>query len=724
MKQLINIFYASLLLIGILASCTSDDFGTNVGNTDYVSLNLSTGNATPASRESEPGVEDLNENLIQTADVFVFNHSTNARVHYQRLEGLPLTAGNGEITLSLSKSEVSTGTYDIYVIANYTGESLANVQSADDLKKKSITTAFKFVTDDAIEDSFLMDGKLENASLTGETSPTVNLYRAAAKIEVNIQTGEADADGNTYQLLGGLQKRIINYATNTKLLSDGNDVSDKGLKITNYITFTGNQARFYTYANSWAFDPESSQVDLHDETYILLNLPMKQVNSAGELIEEYTDNYYRVSLNRSTGEQQLERNHFYKINVIVNAPGSATEVTPIPLNGTIEVQDWHPININVGTDDAKFLEVNQEYIYLANIDANESRDNSLMFYSSSVITDIEVLNVQYTDKYGVVRSFTRDDTDYPDGATYYPTIDWNHDETTGAVTIHSKDLINVPKTFTLIITNADGLTKTVRVEQYPLEYITSTQGWHSYREDFGSSWLRRGDNEATGGYRAEANGFGSKVVRSVNASTNQSVIYKMTWNSRDSNAGQPNYTLDTWPNRTKPYFRSEQGTDNARMYHVHITAASPTYRLGYPVLDAEGNTADTEDNESLVSPSFMIASQLGNVNPMSKENAKRQCNQYVEVTNVEFDGTDVDWTPQVTYDDWRLPTEAEIQIIDKFQKTENSAVSDILTGRYYWTATDAYKANDTEPPGSSQESSPTNARIRCVRDVKPKETGN
>ena len=116
MKHLKNIFYASLLLIGILASCTSDDFSTNIAHTDYVSLNLSTGNATPASRETKPGVDDLNENLIQTADVFVFNHSTNARVHYQRLEDLQLP-GKGEISLSLSKSQVSTGTYDVYVIA-------------------------------------------------------------------------------------------------------------------------------------------------------------------------------------------------------------------------------------------------------------------------------------------------------------------------------------------------------------------------------------------------------------------------------------------------------------------------------------------------------------------------------------------------------------------------------------------------------------------------------
>ena len=598
---------------------------------------------------------------------------------------------------------------------------MADVQSVDGLKTKSITTEFKFVTG-AIEDSFLMDGKLEDVSLAGETSNTINLYRAAAKIEVNIQTGE-DADGNVYQLLGGLQKRIINYATHTKLLSDGNEVSDKELKNTDYIKFQSNQARFYTYANSWSFDPESSQVDLNDETYILLNIPVRVTPADGEPTE-HSPNYYRVSLNRNSGAQSLERNHSYRINVTLKALGSNEELKPVELTGSVEVQQWQEKTIYVGTDDAKFLEVNKEYIYLANIDANESTDNSLMFYSSSVITDIQVSNVQYTDKYGVVRSFTENNREYPDGETYYPTVEWIHDETTGAVTIHSKDLINVPKTFTLTITNADGLTKKVYVEQYPLEYITSTQGWHSYREDFGSSWLKRGDMDATGGYRAEANGFGSKVVRSVDNSTNESAIYKMTWEAGDGGVGQPSYTLASWPRGTKPYFRSEQGTDNARMYHVHITAASSTYRLGYPILDSEGNTADTEDNESLVSPSFMIASQLGNVNPMSKEEAKRQCNQYVEVTNVEFNGTYIDYANQKTYDDWRLPTKAEIKIIDRFQKTENSAVSDILTGRYYWTATVAFEANDEEPPGSSQVSTPDNARIRCVRDVKPKETGN
>ena len=295
MKRLINIVYVSLLLAGMLASCATDDFSSDIKNSGNIVLQLFTENTHVGSRATINGESNRNENLISTVDVFIFNQEDGKRIHYQRIENLQLE-GNGDITLSLAKERVSSGTYNVYVIANYVGESLADVQSVNDLKTKSITTEFNFVNG-TIEDSFLMDGKLENVSLAGDIPQKVELYRAAAKIQVNIQTGETNADGNSYQLLGGSQKRIINYATTSKLLAEGNEVTNKNLKsMNNYRGFTGSKVLFYTYANSWAFDPESSQVDLNDETYILLNLPMKEVNSAGELIKEYESNYYRVSL--------------------------------------------------------------------------------------------------------------------------------------------------------------------------------------------------------------------------------------------------------------------------------------------------------------------------------------------------------------------------------------------------------------------------------------------
>ena len=83
------------------------------------------------------------------------------------------------------------------------------------------------------------------------------------------------------------------------------------------------------------------------------------------------------------------------------------------------------------------------------------------------------------------------------------------------------------------------------------------------------------------------------------------------------------------------------------------------------------------------SPSFMIASQLGAVQAANSiEQAASHCEQYVEVTNR---GNGTNNKNVVAYHDWRLPTEAEIKIIYKYQ--DNSDAMDVvLSGNRYWSA--------------------------------------
>ena len=68
-----------------------------------------------------------------------------------------------------------------------------------------------------------------------------------------------------------------------------------------------------------------------------------------------------------------------------------------------------------------------------------------------------------------------------------------------------------------------------------------------------------------------------------------------------------------------------------------ITATSSEYTLGRPRI-TDGKTDPGADNAVLVSPSFMLASQLGAVVGISNENAQDEldavadhCKQYVEV---------------------------------------------------------------------------------------------
>lgn len=108
---------------------------------------------------------------------------------------------------------------------------------------------------------------------------------------------------------------------------------------------------------------------------------------------------------------------------------------------------------------------------------------------------------------------------------------------------------------------------------------------------------------------------------------------------------------------------------NNRMYEVRVTATSSKYRIGYPKtlewIDENGNKQIYADpsyqNNLLVSPHFVFASQLGNASSTPYwEMAQDHCMHYVEV---DREGT--------VYKDWRLPTLAELSTIKQFQQDEN-----------------------------------------------------
>ena len=135
------------------------------------------------------------------------------------------------------------------------------------------------------------------------------------------------------------------------------------------------------------------------------------------------------------------------------------------------------------------------------------------------------------------------------------------------------------------------------------------------------------------------------------------------------------------------------------MYHIQITSTSATYILGIPGKDASGQTLGDEYTKKMVSPSFMLASQLGVVNRSIASNARQaayHCSKYVEKT----------WDGKV-YDDWRLPTEAELLIIKNYQTASPDAMSEVLAGEQYWSASGAVRINS----GSND------TFLRCIRDA-------
>lgn len=157
------------------------------------------------------------------------------------------------------------------------------------------------------------------------------------------------------------------------------------------------------------------------------------------------------------------------------------------------------------------------------------------------------------------------------------------------------------------------------------------------------------------------------------------------------------------------------GTDlrNAYTYRVTTSAAGAKYPssneeliLGFPPVDAQGNTIDNADVARMVSPNFEMASQFGATVPKSYVQAKAHCAQYWEQRE---DG--------LRKEGWRLPTEAELKYIEQLQHLPANLQGLLMTGSWYWdsySANGAYRFTANNAGGSSSSS----AHVRCIRDIK------
>ena len=149
--------------------------------------------------------------------------------------------------------------------------------------------------------------------------------------------------------------------------------------------------------------------------------------------------------------------------------------------------------------------------------------------------------------------------------------------------------------------------------------------------------------------------------------------------------------------------------NNNHMYVIQLSNAAGTNVLGYPVIDS--GTLLSSDNT--VSPAFMLASRLGVTNQVTSEtkaklSPAKHCNRYVEV------GQD-----ETVYSGWRLPTAAEIAIIDGYQgntQVINNTLDQVLTGKHYCTL----DGDDTVVTYNTA-SYPERVYLRCVRDLTPGE---
>lgn len=256
-------------------------------------------------------------------------------------------------------------------------------------------------------------------------------------------------------------------------------------------------------------------------------------------------------------------------------------------------------------------------------------------------------------------------------------------------------------------------------------FISNIQGWYSYRKDFKRNDSRPTTYEYKGdgivGVSLETTGWWGEWTGEYHYETSSQRGFWYSKVAVPTSNGKSNINSYYYGSRNTPASSLAERNGNARMYHVRISASSKDYTLGRPRLIEDGHnpglmvTDKGADNKKLVSPSFMIASRLGFVNTgnggVSLEDddeslriVREHCANYVEVYKDVNDR-------KVVLDDWRLPTEAELKIIMKFQGgpgEEADAIDYLLNAYYYFSASGPVRNEKGNSRGTS---------VRCIRDA-------
>jgi hypothetical protein len=781
----------TLVMMSLIAtSCSTlfdDEIAANGDN--YITLNFKVPGVATRGEVADNEYESYMSHIDVVIYEYVGGEYPYVPFHYQRID--VSATPTGKATIAKTKRDFKEmGEYRFFVIANSTLPSSAyydnsgNILDYDTFLTLDQTdnyihlSGIEFGVNGSIyPQMFLMDG----VAYMGDTEPAtagnivindpdtdedvtikVTLRRAAAKVQISITPGkDVTLTKELMALSSGYMVR--NMPVRTTLTAEGKyPLNNSGanpywksstISQTPYLELTPTddgknyqiKLTLYCYSHTWEKDQTFDR-----GTSVVIMIPMRY-NGV-----EYINNYYQISFskNETEGERSyhlIKRNTFYDLRINLNAPGAEDFNEPEDIKDiTYFTAPWETVDLDVsGENTVKYLKVNKEKIYMYNID----EDSSTLYFSSSSPVTVSLVSgsAYYKNKYNQTITLSTNEQKNIYGST-------ESGATSGNITVHSDiPTNNTIRYFQLKVTNEEGLSEIVDVEQYPLIYITNGLPWYSYRDDYyyrstgGHSWTGNVDKSPTSGdlpttYRYNGDHIVSiNNIKSVDVKT-KTVTYTYTsatpssskgWTSSKVRGNKQNnsenyaiqyyyfsYSRSSWSKR-----ETNCENHNVRNYHVRVMASSNEYTLGRPALDEYGYTAGDKDNAKLVSPSFVIASRLGAVlstysGLSSMTNEKKliafadHCKNYVEVDDVNDDKKD----PTITYDNWRLPTEAELKIIINIQGKSGQnadAIDYLLNGAYYMSASGPVY-NPKNSDGTNELADPMQAKdvaIRCVRDA-------
>lgn len=636
----------TMALAALLGGCAADDMPASSGEALRLSPQIE--NAAAVTRASTASDESLNETAIEHLDVIIYN--TNNGVMQKRLTGVQTGQANLLVTGDWKSIMPEGSRLKVYAIANATLQPATGIdeKALGALEQQDVDIYKPYDTTENNGKTFLMSGSTDYTVTTrADQTIDVQLERAAAKLVVNLNV---DLPG--YEI-GTPSWRVDNFNTNTHVFKPTDDETTADVSTRHYNSIVTKTAanqysiNTYSYAQTW---------DGHNYApMILLRLPLTKDDNT-------TIYYYRIPLvGKSVTE--IKRNHLYEANVTIATLGSSTELTnETPLQATYAILPWTVHTTNINADKQHYLMVTEDFLVMHNI----SMDNSIQFFASDYCS-YTIDAVYYYDKNG-------NKINIPSYSPQYPTISGVAGNKDGKITINSQVPDNLTVKFIKLTIKSGNLSKTLTIKQYPLEFAQNITGWYSSRST--SGWITP-NNQRRKTY----------------------CDYRIDWNNYGYYA---KYYADGYVRYLGGYNNGDDvnGLKNNRMYVIQVKSTNGKYSIGHPKLDSDGSSPD-----QVVSPAFMIASQLGAVRSagFNSTTAIQHCKTYREVGT---DGT--------VYDGWRLPTNKEVNIIIDYQGDSNSPIDEVLSGSHYRTL-----SKETQATGISGDNN--EAFVRCVRDLTPAE---
>ena len=666
MKRLIDIStrlvgYALILLMvsGCIAerpvACPDDD-----ASSAQLSLRLAV-QEIRSLRATEAGDDALNENQIERLQILFYKGGTL----YWSVSPAPATDGNYSIPIPEAQQQGFDGSsmYNVYVVTNMAFKA---PQQENDLAKIVVTESVAKLPNA----KFVMQGqtskKINLGTPEGKQLGAVELRRVASKLRI---TPTVQITG--YELGGEIQVKFVGAVSQGYLTAEEVATGANSIDYAYRATSNKEPQLFYSYYNKWSSNDEAP--------YYLLTVPLKKAGATTA-----ADYYYRVAL--TPAEPHFTANKLYDLKLGIHKLGSTTPEEPVSITGTLSILPWTLCDDQYDLPAANYLEVSEKEAHIYNVETH-----TISYESSKKPVTTQIVEVSFSYVNGATGVATTDNIS--SSSDQYPTVTVVGNQ----IQIESRIPINnVPKKIRIKVSNGiAGLDKEVTVYQYPSLFVVNTIGVKSSIRPDGT----------------------------LADDLNNKAIYRITVQNPPKGkilGFPPREMTDFWPG---DWFVGNTGVWGTFVERWELNNGEKISKL---------TTKRDAETAQMVSPSFELASQLGATERWPyleygwyysrgkwietskigayKETALCDCALYTETRIVNG--------KEVILDDWRLPTEAEIRLIDQLQNDPNSAVQSIMTGNYYWDAQNGNGATKMSKPSPGSQGSSTRAFTRCVRDVK------